>query len=96
MKKFTLIIFLVLTMAGTAMAADVVLEVTVPDAYVTRMHDAVQGLAELGMMNCTLAGTTPLDSKNCIETHLRNHARKLLLRYERKVASDTVVPIPIQ
>ena len=53
MKKLFLTILVTILMASTAMAADVVITITIPDAYVTRLQTAVEGGINCNVMDET-------------------------------------------
>ena len=94
MKKFMLVLIAVMMMAGTAIAADVVLTVTVPDNgdNIARVHAAVQGFSD--RLGCE--GETPADSRDCLENYLKQQVIKLVKKYERQVSAKSITEIPTE
>ena len=89
----TILVLVLVIFASSAMAADVVLELTVPDAYTTRLHEAIQGLSDQGRLHCE--GTTPADSKTCLEDHLKSYVKSMVRKYEQRQASQAITEIPV-
>jgi TPP-dependent trihydroxycyclohexane-1,2-dione (THcHDO) dehydratase len=79
-----------LAVAATAMAADVSLTITIPDAYVTRTADAL--LKEFP--DC---GLESLTAKQCAEKHIKEYLKKIVRKQERitarEAADETVTDI---
>ena len=72
MRKLILAIVLVGFIAATAQAADVVITITIPDAHVARVADAVTN-----GMDCE--GLSP---KVCLKREFIQHIRSLIKSYE--------------
>lgn len=81
MKRTILALIVTLFIAAPAMAADVVISITIPDAYVARLQAAV------GSLNCeTDEGT--LTPKECLKAKMIRELIDFVNRYEEKTATD--------
>lgn len=86
MKKMILIMA-ILAISSTAMAADVLLPIVVPEAYVARTSAAMIGLHP----DCALSGLT---AKQCAIKHIRLYLLKEIRKYERneaRIAADATI-----
>lgn len=75
-----MLIFLALIATGSS-AADQVLTITVPDAYVSRVVSAFEA-----QYKCSAKGLTP---KQCVEKMVRDKIKAIVKAYEKKEARKT-------
>jgi len=88
MKKLFLVIILMAFMVPSVQAADVVISITIPDAYVARLQAAV------GSLNCTVVDENgevidTLDPKSCLKRKMVNELGDFVNKYEEEVAKQT-------
>jgi len=88
MKKIIMIL-LTLIFVGSVSAADVTITLTIPDAYVLRLQEAIEH-----KMNCG-----ELNAKQCLIKRLKGEIRDIVRLYEQerdaKAAKEAVVPIEV-
>ena len=109
-KKIGLAIILTVFMTTMVQAADVVISITIPDAFVSRLAAAV------GSINCTVvdeAGEVvdTLDPKSCLKRKMLNELGDFINKYEEAQAKqnaldayntlyqdwlDNYVPVPVE
>jgi len=111
MKRIIILSIVFMFIVVPVYAADVIITLTIPDAYVARLQAAVEG-----SLNCTVVDENgviidTLNAKACLTRKIKNELIDFLNRYEEKVIKeaateaynaiyqdwlDNYVPIPIQ
>lgn len=81
MKKLFLgLVFIGAMMSSTVWAADVVISITIPDAYVARVTAAIEG---------ELMCPDGVGPKACLTQHIISDIKALIKSYESKVSQET-------
>ena len=89
MKKIILTALMsIFLTASSALAADVVISITIPDAYVSRLATAV------GSLNCTVVDangdiTSTLDPKSCLKRKIVNELADFVNKFEEAQAKQS-------
>ena len=83
MKKIiAVVVFSLLLISSVASAADVVITITIPDAYVARLQAAIQG-----KLHCAEGMT----DKACLVDAIKRQIKNLIMSWEREQADKAYV-----
>jgi len=89
MKRLILIATaLIILVAPTAWAADVVFTLTIPEAYVPRLEAAVENSIDCNVFDENGELVETLGAKACLRRYLINEMKAVIRAYENRIAQE--------